>query len=320
MSEPGNASDRDATLAEIAALMQRHHITAAELQDFLTKVSAPTTGQSPRAGSLLVRVLSYIGGLFVFAGIAIFIALQWEALNSASRVIITFGSGVAGFIMAVIALSDTRYQHLTLPLLLISAVLQPTGMMVAFAEYGSGGDPEVAALVTAATFAVQFGFTFMRWRQTAMAWLTTFFTSAAFGFGADLAEVPQAGIALALGLGWLSLGLATVQGRYALLSTQLFLIGCWASLWGLFDLVEGGWAEVLFVAAACGLVYLGVWCRSRALNLASAVALLAYTGYFTGHYFADSIGWPIALILIGLVMIAISAAALRIDRSLLRHT
>ena len=103
-----------------------------------------------------------------------------------------------------------------------------------------------------------------------------------------------------------------------MLTAQLFFVGCWAFLWGLFEWVEGTWAELLFVVAVCGMVYLGVWARSRILNLASTVALLAYTAYFTGRYFADSVGWPIALIVIGLLMLAISALALRIDRNYLR--
>ena len=152
-----------------------------------------------------------------------------------------------------------------------------------------------------------------------IAWLTIFFASSATGIAMDLAGIDHNAIWLALGLSWLSLGTATVRGRHWVLSAQLYMFGCWAALGGLFDLVEGTWAEVLFVAAACGLVYLGVWARSRALNLASTVALLAYTTYFTSRYFADSIGWPIALILIGASMIVISMAALKIDRRYLRE-
>jgi len=308
-------TDREAALADIAALMRHHHISMAELQARLSLDQADDAGPS----SLVVRVLSYIGGIFVFAGIAIFVGLQWEGLNSAARVIITLGPGVSAFALAALAFGDERYQNTAMPMLLISAVLQPTGMMVAFAEYGGGGDAQMAAFITAVTFALQFGFAFRRWRETLIAWLTVFFASAAFGLGMDMAGVPEAGIALALGLGWLSLGTAALSGRHAVLSAQCYVVGCWAALWGLFDLVEGSWAELLYVIAVCGLVYLGVWARSRALNIASTIGLLAYTAYFTSRYFADSVGWPIALILIGLLMIGISAAALQIDRRYLRQ-
>ncbi len=316
LSELESETQRSEALEHIIALMQHHHINLADIQ---TRLEAAGTS-APPASRLLVTVLSYIGGIFVFAGVAIFIGLQWQGLNSAARVIITLGPGVSAFAMAMIALRDERYQRLAMPLLLISAVLQPTGLMVAFAEYTSGNDAEVAACVTASTFAVQYGFTLIRWQVSLMAWLTVFFASAAFGFAMDLAGVSSNAIALALGLGWLSLGTATVSGRHTMLSAQLYVIGCWAALAGLFDLVEGSWAEVAFVAAVCALVYLGVWARSRALNLATTIAFLAYTAYFTSRYFAESIGWPIALILIGLSMLGISAAALQIDRNYLRRT
>ena len=316
MTEPESEIQRTEALERIIALMQRHHIAVAEIQ---TRLEAESTAASAASG-LLVTVLSYIGGIFVFAGIAIFIGLQWGGLNSAARVIITLGPGITAFTMAMIAFTDARYQRLAMPLLLISAVLQPTGLMVAFAEYASGNDAEVAACITASTFAVQYGFTLRRWQESLVAWLTVFFASAAFGFAMDLAGVSPTGVSLALGLGWLSLGTATVTGRHTILSSQLYIFGCWAALAGLFDLVEGSWAEVLFVAAVCALVYLGVWARSRALNLANTIAFLAYTAYFTSRYFAESIGWPIALIMIGLLMIGISAAALQIDRNYLRKT
>jgi len=47
--------------------------------------------------------------------------------------------------------------------------------------------------------------------------------------------------------------------------------------------------------------------------------LLGYTAYFTGNHFADSTGWPIALILIGIAMMGIGMFTLRIDRRLRDH-
>ena len=46
--------------------------------------------------------------------------------------------------------------------------------------------------------------------------------------------------------------------------------------------------------------------------------ILAYTGWFTGQHFADSVGWPIALIAFGIFMIGLSALAMRIDRLYVR--
>jgi len=315
MSETPSNGEREDAIHTILALMQRFDITADELR----RHHRPQDEDAAPA-QLLVRVLSYIGGIFVFAGIAIFIGLQWAGLNSAARVIITLGPGVAAFALGALAFSETRFQRAAMPLMLMAAALLPTGMMVAFAEYGGGGDERIAACITTATCGAQYVFGFVRWRQTMLGWVAVFFVSAAFGFAFDLAGVSENGIAVALGTGWLALGTAFLQTSHVLLSAQLYIIGCWAFLWGLFDLLRGSWLEVLFVAAVCALVFLGVWAKSRALNLATTIALFAYTAYFTDRYFADSIGWPIALILIGLLMMAIGAVALKIDRDYLRKT
>jgi len=59
--------------------------------------------------------------------------------------------------------------------------------------------------------------------------------------------------------------------------------------------------------------------HSRTLLFVATAAILAYTGWFTGQHFADSVGWPIALIAFGLFMIALSALAVKIDREYVRR-
>ena len=76
--------------------------------------------------------------------------------------------------------------------------------------------------------------------------------------------------------------------------------------------------EPLFIGGAAAFVYMSVNVRSRTLLFVATAAILAYTAYFTGEHFADSAGWPLALVVIGLVMIALSALAVRIDRRYMR--
>ena len=132
LSDADPRNEREAAIAQIVALMRHHQISVEEVHARLATDAAEATA----SGKLVVRALSYIGGIFIFAGIAIFIGLQWGGLNSLARVIITLGPGLCAFTLAMLALNDERYQRLAMPLLLISAVLQPTGLMVAFAFLG----------------------------------------------------------------------------------------------------------------------------------------------------------------------------------------
>ena len=65
-------------------------------------------------------------------------------------------------------------------------------------------------------------------------------------------------------------------------------------------------------------VYLSALVHSRTLLFVAPGATLAYTAWFTGEHFADSVGWPIALVVFGLIMIGLSALAFRIDRDYVR--
>ncbi len=42
--------------------------------------------------------------------------------------------------------------------------------------------------------------------------------------------------------------------------------------------------------------------------------MIGYLVWFTGEYFADSLGWPLALVIIGVLFIALSVLAVRINR------
>jgi len=318
MSTPDHVAgtDRDAAIVEVRRLIAEHQLTESEIAGD-NHIVPPADGLQRSA--LLVKVLSYVGGAFVFSGIAAFVALQWESMNSFSRVVISLGSGLALFVLGLLALNDRRFVQAATPLLLAAAALEPLGMLVALHEFGGGGDEQVAALVTAGTVGVQYLLAFAQFRRTTMLLVVVLFASAFWGLLLDLWDVDESLIALTSGLAWLLLGLQLHRKRHDAITPPLFFFGCWAFLFGLFDLVQGSFLELVFLAGAIGTSYLGVWARSRALNFASTIAILAYTAYFTGEYFADSIGWPIALIVIGLLMIGISAVAWRIDQRYIRQ-
>ena len=75
----------------------------------------------------------------------------------------------------------------------------------------------------------------------------------------------------------------------------------------------------MFLAAAAAFVYVSVVLHSRTLLAVATLAILAYTAWFTGQHFVDSIGWPLALMALGLLMIGLSALAVRIDRTYVRR-
>lgn len=318
---------RNRALRDIVALAREHRLTAVEIGAALAEEPAPAADVSAvarsaeaesRARTILVRVGAYLGGTFVFAGIVAFIALQWDSMNSAARVIITLGSGLAAFAMATIATRDSRFDKAAPPLFLIAAGLEPTGMLVAFNEFGSGGDARWAALFTAGVMAIQFAAIFSVLRQSMLLFLAVLFAMLSWVTAFDILNVDESFGVLMLGGCLLLAAIAADRTPHRVITPAWYLVGGIGFLYGLFDLVEGTLFEVLFILTASGFVYLSAVIPSRTLLLVATGAILGYTGWFTGEHFADSLGWPLALVLFGLLMISLSALAFRIDRQYIR--
>jgi MFS family permease len=309
--------DRTRALQEIAATARQHRITTAEIAAALGESPATTTEGHRRA--MLVRVLGFLGGTFVFAGIGVFIALQWDGMSPAARVVATLGPGITAFVLAVLASRDARFEKATTPMTLTAAALEPTGMLVAFEEFGSGGDWRVASLVTAATMALQFGAAFVAIRRSITLFLAVFFGNLFWWTAFDLLDFDGGLIAVILGGATLLAAARVDRTAHRDITPLWYLLGSAAFLSGLFDLVERTPFEILFLAVAAGFVYLSVMLHSRALLIVATLAILGYTGWYTRQYFADSIGWPLALIAFGMLMIGLSALAFRIDRDYVRR-
>jgi hypothetical protein len=308
---------RTRALQEIVATAKAYDLSATEITKALAET--PVEGATRHSG-VLVRVLGYLGGTFVFAGVGVFIALNWDSMNSAARVIITLGSGVAAFVLAVLSSREPRFDKATTPLFLMAAALEPTGMLVAFAEFGSGGDSRMAVLVTCATVAAQFGATFISVRRATVLFFTIFFGVACWWTAFDLLDVDGDATALVLGSSMVLVAIGVDRTMHSVITPPWYLVGSAAFLGGLFDLVEGSILEIAFLFAAAGFVYLSVAVHSRTLLFVATAALLAYTGWFTGQHFADSVGWPVALVIFGIAMIGLSAFAYRIDQRYLQES
>ncbi len=108
--------------------------------------------------------------------------------------------------------------------------------------------------------------------------------------------------------------------RHRDITPPWYFLGAASFLVRLLRPVEHTPFEIAFLAAAAAFVYPSVAVHSRTLLFVATLGILAYTGWFTREYFADSIGWPLALIVFGLLMIGLSALAFRIDRDYVRKS
>ena len=304
-------------IEQILEIARKHNLT---LTDIETGFRAEARGSVEPSASLLGRILGYLGGIFIFAGLSIFTALNWDVMNTAARIIITLGSGLTVFVMALVASGDERYTRVKTPLYLIAAALQPVGILVAIDEFSSGGDWHYAVLLTAAIMVFQQAAVFWQKRDTTLLFTTLLFALWFFAVALDLLNVDEEFIAVILGFSTVSLCIGLERTPNRGMNPFWYLFGSVSFFYGLFELVEHTNVELVFLAIACGGVVLSTWVRSRTLLFVSTVAILAYIGYFTSEHFQDSLGWPLVLIILGLVFIALSSVAMRINKRYISNT
>ena len=307
---------KEKVLKAMVDTARTHDIGIDEINDAFARYPAPESpGLDDAKTTVLTRALAYLGGTFIFAGLGVFIAMNWESMNFAAQVVITLGSGLAAFVMALIAANDERYEKAAAPLFLIAAVLQPIGILVIFAEFYKGNEWELVGMVVSGAMAAQQILALRTTQRTTLLFTALFFAAAFIlalfayiGIGHEITS-------LVIGGSLLSLSVGLDNTRHRGITPFWYFVGSMSLLYGVFSLIQDSAIEIAFLAVAAALVYLSTVARSRTLLFVGTLAMLSYISYFSARHFVQSIGWPIALVLFGLLLIGLSAMAFRINRN-----
>ncbi|PPC79623.1 MAG: hypothetical protein CTY38_12715 [Methylotenera sp.] len=306
---------KDDVLQDIVALMQHNKITLAEVSRALDDASMQ---MSAAPASVLSKLFGYIGGIFVFAGIGVFISMYWDDFSSASRVIVTLGTGLIAFVMGLFCLSEQKYERVATPLFLIASVLQPTGIMVMLDEYSSGGDVRHGLLFMTAYMLVQQGATFWAKQRTVLAFSAIIFGCIFFANLFDLWDLDEKLIGTVIGSSLLCLTYAIQRSKHMVIAPFWYFVGAVLLLWSIFEWVEGSLFEPIYLGMTAFMIFLSTFVRSRTLLIIGTFAMLIYIGYYTAEHFANAVGWPIALVIIGIALIGLSALAIRLNNQYIK--
>lgn len=305
---------REDALIEVVDLVRRHGLSAEEVAAAL---AGPADFEATRSGTFVSRLFAYIGGTFVFAGLAIFIGMKWDDLDAIGRVSLTLGPGFCIFLLALVCTSNDRFENAATPLFLVAALLEPTGIVILLREFSAGGDPAHALMFLNFVMAVQQGCTFVARRRTVLALTTIVFASSFFAVALDQLEIDKDVIAMTIGASLVCIAWSLDRSRHRAISALVYFVGAALFLAAAHDQLRHTAAEVLFLGLTCGGVVLAVVARSRSLLLVSTAALIGYLTEFIYENFADNLGAPLLLMAIGFVLIALGAAAIGINRRFL---
>lgn len=309
-------SARQDALIEVIDTIRRHDLSLEEIAAALDDGPAV---REQRSGGILSRVFGYIGGIFVFAGLAIFIGMQWDVLGTAQRILLTLGSGFCIFVMALACTTHERLEKAATPLFLLAALLQATGILVTLEAFSLGGDPAYGLLFLHFVMALQQGCAFIARQRSVLAVTTVYFLTGFFVIAFDLLGIDRHLIGVTIGLSLLCIGWALDHSRHKPVAGLIYFCGATLFLVVAYDWLDGGPLHILFLALAAATIFLSTVARSRTLLLVGTLALIFYIGDFMAEHFADNLAGPIGLILAGFMLIGIGAVAVRINNRYIRE-
>jgi len=362
-------TDKPGALKNISQLMKTYDITLTEVETALNTPASTRSASTGRSKSEVAKTLfTYLGAIFILAGISTYIGMFWNGMGSAMRVFVTLGVGYILLIVLVSALHEKKFPRLVLPLTIASVFMMTGGWFVLIHEVFPHGDNwRAATLFVFGMMTLHQGVLFSKYRLTVLAFTALFFVYGFMHVGLDMLGIPITYIAIVLGASVFLVGVALGKTSQRVLTEPALLIGIcwlnggffdqialstsanWASLItgvclmltayglqkegryhrltglnyligsimfysGLFDLVQDTPVELLYLAVTAAILYACVVLQSRTLLLATVIAMLAFIGYFSAEHFANSLGWPVTLVLIGVAFLGVGTIAIKVKR------
>lgn len=294
-------------------------------------LQTPVDQNLPSAQNRLSAILYFIGGLVIVLGIAILIGQNWNDLNTTSKILSTLGSGIAAFTVGVLLSQDKKLDLVGQAFYFISVLVLPCGLTVAFDLAGFDVGSDIVQLLTSGILLGTYLSSYTIFRKTVLliasiifgTWVFFSLTNFLVGDNPSFRSWKFFDYRiLATGLTYILLGYyfseIAAESQKAL-ANWLYGLGVIAFLGAALTL--GGWSphqdvlwELLFPGLVFAVIFLSIYLKNKSFLLFGALYLMAYIGKITSEYFAHSLGWPLALVIAGLALMAIGYFSLYLNK------
>ncbi|MBU6310711.1 hypothetical protein KGO06_02125 [Patescibacteria group bacterium] len=314
--------DKAAILASIRQAVESGIVRNDEIRTVLQvssvgTASAGVSEQNTISRVTAVQLIQYIGGFIVLLGIGTFVATFWQDIGSLERVSIAFGGALATYILGLSLMTRDTVSHSGVAFQLIAGSLFPFGFAVVFEElFGLNLTPELLTTISAVLL-VGYALTYLRIKHVIFTIFMllhsiTFLYAGVYSILPDLRTEFFAHLTLIVGAAGIYIG-STFRGTLnEPLASLMYFLGSVAMLVSP-ALVFGStpiW-ELLYPFLISFVLYIALLLKSKRILIVSVLSIMWYVMYLTGEYFADIVGWPVALILSGILLIVIGYLAVR---------
>jgi hypothetical protein len=271
----------------------------------------------------LAKMLYVLGTIIVIIGIVAFVTQIWEDIGSSARIAVTLGLGILIAAIGSVLLRQRPGEAIGVIFHVIGGLLIPGGVTVTMHELA---DPGVAS-VSLWPLTIAFGIVLIFYLLLTVIHKHPILTFFAIANGtvftyllveASFGDPPgdlYAYLTMVLSVSYLLFAYGFRDGWNKPLIGILRFLGVSGFLGSAFSQVFDSvpW-QLLYFIIVIGGVTLSVYLRSRTILVISSFFLVCHISYITGEHFADSLGWPVTLVILGFVFLAVGYASFTISR------
>jgi hypothetical protein len=318
--------DKTELLNELIQKINSGEISLAELNSKLSQTADVALPETKESSHFTVTSMLYVFGAAVaIIGLVIFIGQIWDDLGSLAHITITLVLGLLLTVLGASLLKQKPTDNIGPVFHFLGGMLIPGGALVTLEELSVDID---TIWPVAITFGAIFAF-YLLLNSSQKHPILTFFSiangttflylliGAIDDFRSDDLYVY---LTMLIGATYLLLAKSFKNGWNSKLLGLLYFFGTLGILGaGFIQALEYGTWELFYFLIIFTCLYLSVYMKSRIILVLSTLFLIAHVSYITSEYFADSLGWPISLILLGFVIIGLGYGSVHINQTYLKR-
>jgi hypothetical protein len=268
----------------------------------------------------LAEIIYYFGGTIIFLGLLTLISQNWASFNFLLKITFTLVLGVILHSLGLILKKFSITKSISPAFFLISALIIPIGFYILADNYGFDTTRAgVQSLIMGVLLLIYFFLYKIVSEKIFLVFAIIFGTCFLLSFSKyALPETWQPSLSrfyeyvvLIIGFIYLLLAQLISKTKHSFISGYLYTFGALAILSSALLLGEGraykrlfwDWSYIVFIFGA---VFLSAYTKRRSIFVLAVIFLTIYILKITSEYFVKSLGWPVALVLAGMLIIAVT--------------